>query len=506
MNGVIGMSGLLLDTPLNDEQRRYAETIRDSGEILLEIINEVLDFSKIEAGKLELETGPFDLLNLVESVPELLAPRAYGKGLEIACYVDPAVHGIYRGDAGRVRQVLLNLVGNAVKFTEHGAVLVQVAAAGDRARVRFEVKDTGIGIPAEAVGRLFSSFTQVDASTSRRFGGTGLGLAICKRLVEAMGGGIGVESRVGEGSLFWFELPLAWLEPRAAPPEAGQPLRARRVLVVDDVAVNREVLVKLLAGWGLAVHACDDAASALAALRHAQAEGRGFDLLLSDQCMPEVSGAELVRRVRQEAHLGGLRVIMLSSVPLSELGAGVEALQLDGFMLKPVRQAALREMLRALERAPQEAEAPGGAPAVPQVATLRRLRLLVVEDNPVNQRVAVAMLERLGHRVEVAGNGHEAVEAVERFAYDLVLMDVQMPELDGYEATRRIRALPQRAARLPIIAMTANALKGDAEKCLAAGMDDYLAKPVSSDALTAMLRKWAGRQQTATAGGGTSPP
>jgi signal transduction histidine kinase/CheY-like chemotaxis protein len=496
MNGVIGMTGLLLETTLDAEQQRFARTIRDSGELLLEIINDVLDFSKIEAGKLELEVGPFDLLGLVESVPELLAPRAHGKGLEIACYVAPSAHGIYRGDSGRIRQVLLNLVGNAVKFTERGSVLVQVASLGLRGsedRIRFDVKDTGIGIPPESIGRLFSSFTQVDASTSRRFGGTGLGLAICKRLVEAMGGQIGVLSTPGQGSLFWFELPLAWVEPRPAHGGA-QELRVKRALIVDDVDVNREVLGKLLEGWGVKVHACDDAVSALAALRYAKAEGSEFDLLLADQCMPEMTGAELVREVRRDPGLAGVRAAILSSVPLSEVGTSAEALGLDAFMLKPVRQAPLYGLLRSLEGAaagpaePKPAVASRPAAGAPQA---RRMRVLVAEDNSVNQIVASAMIERLGHHVDLAGNGIEAVAAVERFPYDIVLMDAQMPEMDGYEATRRIRAMQGDAAKIRIVAMTANALKGDAEKCLRAGMDDYLAKPVSTDALATILEKWS---------------
>jgi len=499
MNGVIGMTGLLLDTTLNSEQSRYAQIIRESGEALLEIINDVLDFSKMEAGRLELESGPFDLLNLVESVPELLAPRAHGKGLEIASYVSPAVHGIYRGDSGRIRQVLLNLVSNAVKFTEQGSVLVQVLPAGkERAgdKVRFEVKDTGIGIPSESMGRLFSSFTQLDASTSRRFGGTGLGLAICKRLVEAMDGKIGVESRQGEGSLFWFELSLDWIEPRPASGDTVlQMLRPRRAMVVDDNHVNREVLKKMIEGWGIRVHACDDAVSALAALRHARAEGNGFDLLLTDQCMPDVSGAELVRQVRKDPEFADLHVIILSSVPLSDVDINVDALGLDAFVLKPVRQSALLDLLRALDRIPGESRQPGQNEAglltgVPEPKA-RRMRILVAEDNPVNQLVAVAMLERLGHLVDVAANGFEALDAVRRFPYDLVFMDVQMPEMDGYDASRAIRALDNEMARIPIIAMTANAMKGDAEKCFFAGMDDYLAKPVSTDALAAMLRRWA---------------
>jgi signal transduction histidine kinase/CheY-like chemotaxis protein len=502
MNGVIGMTGLLLETSLDAEQQRFARTIRDSGELLLEIINDVLDFSKIEAGKLELEVGPFDLLGLVESVPELLAPRAHGKGLEIACYVAPSAHAIYRGDSGRIRQVLLNLVGNAVKFTERGSVLVQVASLGLKGtedRIRFDVKDTGIGIPAESIGRLFSSFTQVDASTSRRFGGTGLGLAICKRLVEAMGGEIGVLSTPGQGSLFWFELPLSWVEPRPAHGGAqAQSLRVRRALIVDDIDVNREVLAKLLEGWGVKVHACDDAVSALAALRYAKAEGSEFDLLLADQCMPEMTGAELVREVRRDPGLAGVRAAILSSVPLSDVGMDLGSLGLDAFMLKPIRQAALLNLLRALDgsaASPSRGEPAASPQAAVRPAQVRRMRVLVVEDNSVNQIVASAMIERLGHHVDLAGNGIEAVAAVERFPYDLVLMDVQMPEMDGYEATRRIRAMQGEAAKLRIVAMTANAMKGDAEKCLRAGMDDYLAKPVSTDALVTILEKWSASER-----------
>jgi signal transduction histidine kinase/CheY-like chemotaxis protein len=501
MNGVIGMTGLLLDTALDDEQRRFAQAIRDSGESLLEIINDILDFSKIEAGRLELEDGPFDLLSLAESVPELLAPRAHAKGVEIASYVAPAAQGVYQGDAGRIRQIMLNLVGNAVKFTERGAVLLRIAPADGEsagARLRFEVKDTGIGIPEDSIGRLFSSFTQVDASTSRRFGGTGLGLAICKRLVDAMRGEIGVESRVGEGSLFWFELRLVRIALEAEPaPLVPDPALPRRALVADDIAVNREVLQKMLEAWGIEVEQSEDARGALTALRRASAAGRPFDLLLADQCMPGESGEELVRQARQDPRLAALRVIMVSSVPRSELKTDGEALRLDGFILKPVHQMVLLSALRELagrraHAAPGEA---GPSNAAPRGA-LGRLRVLVVEDNRVNQAVAVAMLERCGHFADVAANGREALHALARLPYDLVFMDVQMPEMDGYEATRAIRALQGAAARVPVIALTANAMAGDAEKCLSAGMDDYLAKPITHEAVAAMLGKWGPRPST----------
>ena len=500
MNGVIGMTGLLLDTDLNPEQMRFAQTIRESGEALLEIINDILDFSKIEAGRLELETGLFDLLSVAESIPELLASRAHAKGIEIACYIAPAAYGVYEGDAGRIRQIMLNLVGNAVKFTQRGGVLLQITPAagkGQYGRLRFEVKDTGIGIPEDSIGRLFASFTQLDASTSRRYGGTGLGLAISKRLVEAMDGEIGVESKLGEGSLFWFELPLKRIEV-AEPTSASAPDQAlplRRALIVDDILVNREVLQKMMEGFGVEVEVCEDAASALAALRRAHAEGRGFDVLLTDLCMPDASGADLVRDIRMDANLASMHVIILSSVSLAEARTDVEALRLGAFILKPVRQGDLRNALRNLSiPQPAVAQADRDTRTMPSAgfpAGRRRLRILVAEDNRVNQVVAVAMLERSGHLVDVAANGSEALEALRRFPYDLVFMDVQMPEMDGYEATRAIRALPTAASRVPIVALTANALKGDAEKCLFAGMDDYIAKPITPEAFEAMVKKWA---------------
>ncbi len=494
MNGVIGMTGLLLDTDLDAEQRDYAETVRGSAEALLTIINDILDFSKIEAGRMELEEIEFDLPTVVEEVADLLAERAERKGLETIVDLSPDLPPAVKGDPGRLRQILINLVGNAIKFTEVGEVVVRVRPGGPGApsTVRFEVQDTGVGIDPETKQRLFRSFTQADVSTTRRYGGTGLGLAICRQLTELMGGEIGLESEPGRGSTFWFTVRLepAPQNPTLSPRRAD--LGGLRVLAVDDNDTNRKILCQILNSWAVRPSAVAGGAEALELLRAAAAEGKPFSLVVLDYHMPEMDGMELARAIRSDPELGGLRLVMLtSSGRRGDAGAAHQA-GVDAFLTKPVRQAALYDCLATV------LGREGGRDKRPIVtryslgeANARaRAHLLVVEDNVVNQRVASRMLEKLGYRVDVAANGVEAVEAVSRIPYGAVLMDCQMPEMDGYEATRRIRRLGGERSRVPVIAMTAGAMREDEEACLAAGMDDFLTKPVEVGRLAATLGRY----------------
>jgi PAS domain S-box-containing protein len=507
MNGVIGMTGLLLDTSLSPEQRHFADTIRGSGEALLSVINDILDFSKMEAGQLELETYDFDLLDLVEGVADLLAPRVYEKDLEISYYVPPSLQGSFTGDPGRLRQVLINLLGNGIKFTEQGTVSVLVSEAASNNRVRFEVHDTGIGIPDDALKNLFMSFSQLDASTARRYGGTGLGLAISKQIVMLMGGEIGVESKPGEGSLFWFEIPL----PAGSGTGQNKPAQHRdayseiSVLVVDDNPVNREIFKRTLTNWNFSVQTVDSAASGLAAM-----EDNNFQVVLTDLKMPVETGADFVRAVRQRSEWDAVKLIMASSVQKEEIRKEIDLDMVDHCLLKPVRQSILYNTLLDVLNfdkptivSPNSKGGTSDNPTEEETPPENRLRILVAEDNPINQKVAVGLLEKLGHRVDVAANGAEAVKAVQSLPYDLAFMDMQMPEMDGLQATRIIRSLPGKERKIPIIAMTANAMKGDREKCLAAGMDDYLSKPVDKKKLITALNA---RLETGGSGNGNDGP
>ncbi|HYG85155.1 MAG TPA: response regulator [Azospirillum sp.] len=490
MNGVIGMAGLLLDTGLSEEQRSYAATIRDSAESLLTIINGILDFSKIDAGKMVLEIGEFELVPLVESVVEMLAPRASAKGVELVSFVPPALRGSMRGDATRLRQILINLVGNAVKFTDQGSITILLsleAGESDRARIRFEVRDTGIGIAESDRVRLFSMFSQVDATAARRHGGTGLGLAICKRLTELMGGAIGVDSTPGCGSTFWFTVPL---ERTAPPADPAKRWADRRVLVVDDAAVNREVMLHQLVVFGIDAAAAATAEEALALLTGAVAAGHPFEAAILDHRMPGITGPELAAQIRTTTGLEGLRLALASS----QHGAPPPTVPVDAQLPKPIRLEALKACLvRLLDGDVATAEVrPENTGAAPTLAP-RRCRVLVAEDNPVNQQLTLALLRRAGHVAEAVASGTEAVAAVRAIPYDLVLMDVQMPEMDGLEATRTIRRLPGPAACIPIVAMTANAMRGDDALCYAAGMDGYLAKPIDPEHLLATVARSAKR-------------
>ena len=487
LNGVIGMTGLLLDTELDTDQREFAVTVRRSGEALLEIINDILDFSKIEAGRLELEISDFDLREVVEGVGELLAPPAQDKGLELVTMVAPDVPGMVSGDLGRVRQILTNLVSNGIKFTDRGEVALTVRREpGAADMLRFEVRDTGVGIAAGDQQRLFESFAQADASTTRRYGGTGLGLAISKRLVGIMGGSIGVESQVGEGSTFWFTAHLEARPDRVAAAVERESLVGTTALIVDDNDTNRAILERQLAAFGMTTLSAADAGSAIELLRRA-APGTLPDVAVLDRHMPGMDGLDLCRVIAAEAAFQHLPVIMLTSASSARGGTSGNV---AAYLTKPVRRSELLDALAV-------ALAVGEAPAVESVADLPApkpaspgagaIRVLVAEDNPVNQKVAAAMLKRLGYRVDVVANGAEAVDAVEHVPYAAVLMDCQMPEMNGYEATEEIRRREPPGHHIPIVALTASAIKGDEDKCLAAGMDAYVTKPVTVKALGAAL-------------------
>ncbi len=487
MNAVIGMGGLLLDTDLTEEQRGFAEVIRTSGEALLRIIDDILDFSKIEAGKLELEEQPLDVRDCAEGALDLVALSASDKEIELGCLVDRDVPDAILGDPTRLRQALGNLLANAVKFTDVGEVVLTVAAVegGDgRRRLRFSIRDTGIGIPAERMHRLFESFSQVDPSTTRRYGGTGLGLTISKRLAELMGGTLSVESEEGSGSTFHFEILARETAPPARPDrrEDNSWIVGKRLLVVDDSATNREIVTRQAESWGMIVEAVERPSEALARVR----SGESFDVAVLDLQMPEMDGLELARQLRRYRDERALPLLLLTSI--GRLAEARGAPEFGAQLTKPVKASQLYDALvRVLAAAAAPDSAPDGDRDAARPATAA-LSLLVAEDNAVNRQLALALLGRLGQQADVVENGREALEALEREPYDVVLMDVQMPELDGLEATRRIRDRfgPDGPT---IIAMTANAMEGDREKCLAAGMDDYLSKPIRPDDLERALAR-----------------
>ena len=486
MNAVIGMTGLLLGTELTPEQREFAEVVRSSGDALLRVIDDILDFSKIEAGRLELEREPFDLRECVEGALDIVAPRATEKVVELGCLVDEGVPAGILGDGVRLRQVLLNLLSNAVKFTERGEVIVHVDAAPTEPgmhRLHFAVRDTGIGIPKDRMNRLFESFSQVDASTSRRYGGTGLGLAISKRIVELMDGTMWAESEVGKGSTFHIALTA----PEAKVParidlDGGLPkLAAKRILVVDDNATNREIVSRQTRSWGMEPVAVALPSEALALIE----SGELFDMAALDMLMPEMDGCELARRIRRQPNGQELPLVLLTS--LAGLPQTRSADEFSVQLTKPVRASQLYNALVSVFTDPGlESAAPDSAVGdeVPETSSLR---ILLAEDNPVNKKVALRILDKLGYRADVASNGREVLEALEREPYDVVLMDVQMPEMDGLDASRRICAQWPAESRPRIIAMTANAMIEDREACFAAGMDDYLAKPVRPEELAEAL-------------------
>jgi two-component system sensor histidine kinase/response regulator len=511
MNGVIGMTGLLLDLELGPVQREYAETIRTSADTLLTVINDVLDFSKIEAGKLTFETLDFDLTETIETTLDMLAERARSKGTELVMDIPVDAPRLLRGDPGRLRQVLTNLIGNAIKFTEDGEVVVRVrqqVEAENRVAVRFEVRDTGVGIPHEVQEKLFQAFTQADSSTTRRFGGTGLGLAISKQLVIMMDGQIGVESEPGQGACFWFTAhfgkPVGDQPPLSGERDGWSNLR---VLVVDDNASSRQILRHQIFAWKMQKGSAAGGHEALRVLRAAAAEGHPYDIALLDVEMPEMDGLTLARAIKADPALARTRLIALA--PLGHVPSTVELHEagLDTALSKPVKQSRLFDCLVSVidksESASLLEPKPAGVAPSPVLspetkALLQKTRLLLAEDNPVNQKVALALLRKLGASCDAVGNGIEAVEALQRIPYGLILMDCQMPEMDGFEATRLIRKREADTSQacpwhvpIRIIALTASAMQGDREKCLAVGMDDYITKPVRITEMMAAFERWA---------------
>jgi signal transduction histidine kinase/DNA-binding response OmpR family regulator len=511
MNGVLGMSELLLDGPLDPRQRHVARTIRSSGEALLSIINDVLDFSKIEAGRFELDRVVFAPRQVVEDTAELLSERAQAKGIELIVQIDATLPERVSGDPGRLRQMLTNLIGNAIKFTPAGEVLVKAALVdGDAGLLRFEVVDTGIGLTDEQQRRLFEAFTQADGTTTRRYGGTGLGLAITKQLAELMGGAVGVRSRIGKGSTFWFDVRLDRAAGAATDePELDAELRGLRVLVVEDNATNRNIVERQLAAYGIVVALAPDGNAALRALRDA-ARREPFALALLDMKMPGMDGIELAREIKADPALANTRLIMLTSLGGSDEAERARDVGIAAYLSKPLRQA---ELLRQIARAMSVGGVPSALGTLPPdsqptpvALPTFEARVLVVEDQPVNRELTVAMLHKLGCRTEIAENGRFGVQAVREQRFDLVLMDCQMPEMDGFEATAAIRlAESDGAPRLPIIALTANAVAGDRERCLAAGMDDYLSKPYTRAQLQDVLGRWLRRTSPAAAAEEATP-
>ncbi len=521
MNGVIGMNGLLLRTELNAEQRKYAEAVRVSADCLLSLINDILDISKLEAGKVELERIDFSLESMVEDVVELLSPKAAEKSLELVAFLDEGARRGFAGDPTRLRQVVLNLLSNALKFTEGGFVAAQVttvSADRQRSRLRFEIQDTGIGLSAEAKAKLFNKFQQADGSVTRKYGGTGLGLSICRQLIELMGGCIGVADRPGGGSIFWFEVEL----PQASPGfrrEAAQEnvLTGVRVLVVDDMEINRIIFQRQLEMEGAVVVEAAEGPSALAAVVLADARGEPFDIILLDHMMPGMSGETVASKIRANTSLQAPKIVLASSIG-EMVGAQAKAGGLfDAVFTKPVRQSQLVARLAQLAATEVEAtadtpsmesiladlgldmeeaapEPPADAPAPAGIELQGRGRLLLAEDNEINTLLAVTILQEAGYDVDCVVNGEEAVEAVKRSAFDLILMDMQMPRMDGLQAARLIRQLDGPSGATPIIAMTANAMRKDQDACMAAGMNDFISKPIDAEAFLAVVARFMGAE------------
>jgi signal transduction histidine kinase/CheY-like chemotaxis protein len=502
MNGVIGMTDVLLDTELTHDQREYAETIRNSSDALLTVINDILDFSKIEAGKLLIEAHPLDLCLLIEEVAAMLAPKAEEKNLDLLVQYPPGLPRHFTGDGGRIRQVVTNLVGNAVKFTATGEVLIAVRCTGDigAPEVQISVTDTGIGIPRDKLGSLFAKFTQADSSTTRRYGGTGLGLAISRQLAQLMGGSIQVESEAGRGSTFSFTLPLPLYAGPSTDPVPAADLRDLRVLIVDDNEVNRRVIHEQISGWGMRNGSFASGQQALDAIREAQAARDPYDFVIADYQMPGLDGADLAMAIDSDSALDKPIVVILTSVGQLTEAKGRRSSVVHACLPKPVRPSQLLNALatawstkKAAALTGQDRSPSGDSNGAVVSSVAGRfegsaLRVLVVEDNVVNQRVAFRMLERLGLRADVAANGREALEQTLAAPYDVIFMDCQMPEMDGYEASAEIRRREGPNQHVTIIAMTADVLKGSRERCLEAGMNSFISKPVKLDDLIKALQ------------------
>ena len=497
MNGVIGMLELALDTSMTSEQREYLSISLQSAEALLGLINEILDFSKIEARGVELEKIDFDLRNTVEEMASTLAMRAQDKGLELACLINPDLKVKLHGDPARLRQILINLVGNAVKFTHQGEIVVRAEPTAEtetHITIRFAVQDTGIGIPQERQKAIFERFTQADGSTTRKYGGTGLGLTICKRLVEAMGGQIWIESTVGVGSTFLFTITFEKQagEAQAVAPLVFEPVELKdlRLLGVDDSATNRTILTRMAESFGCRIETVGSGAKALEMLQNAFRTGDPFRVILLDMQMPGMDGEQTVRAIKSDPVVREVKIIILTSIGQRGDAARLEALGVAGYLLKPLKQQMLREALIAVLGRKEEGRPILITRHVLSEQKRQGLRLLIAEDNPINQRLAVILLQKAGFSVDTVENGAQAVEQVQKKHFNAVLMDVQMPEMDGFEATVRIRQLEGRVGHIPIIAMTADALKGDRERCLDVGMDDYVSKPLDPPTLMKIIDQW----------------
>ena len=498
MNGVLGLTELVLDTDLTGEQRESLNLVRFSAESLLSIINDILDFSKIEAGKLELDPIPFDLRNCLDETMKALSIRAHQKGLELIYDVHPDAPEAVEGDPGRIRQILTNLVGNSIKFTESGEIFVSVEELSRGPQIsllRVAVRDTGIGIPADKQQKIFESFSQADGSMTRKYGGTGLGLAICSRLVEMMGGRLWVESELGRGSTFFFTVQLAVPNTALAYPDSVQPEQLRNLpaLIVDDNSTNRRVLHGMLTRWGMLPISAEDGPAALKALLAAKSNGQTFPLIVLDGHMPGMDGFVLAEQIQENWRSSHPAIMMLTSAGLPGDAARCKELGISAYLSKPVRQTELLEVIcRIMSNQSKESSAPH-IPRPELHESRSRLRVLLAEDNLVNQTLAVRLLEKRGYSVSVAGDGRAAVLAREKETFDLILMDVQMPEMDGFQATAAIRDKEQSNGRhIPIIAMTAHALKGDCERCLSAGMDGYVTKPIRTSELISTIERLMG--------------